>query len=373
MSRLVLVAAGGTGGHLFPAAAFAEALRARGWRVVLMTDARGRRYAQGFPAEAIEETPAATIAGANPFKIAAAGLKIAAGIAAARARLKTLKPALVAGFGGYPSLPALWAARAAKIPILIHEQNAVLGRVNRYFAKDAQAVACGFERLDKLIPGAEARKVVTGNPTRAAIRAVRDKPYPLLPAGEPVRLLVIGGSQGARLFGETIPAAVALLPEGLRGRLRLTQQVREEQLEAVRTHYAAIGVAADLAPFFTDMGALLAEAHLVIIRGGASSVTELAVAGRPGVIVPGDFATDDHQGANAEALAAIGAADVMRERDFTPQALADLLERRLSDAHGLSVRAAAARAAGRADAAGALAALAERLASPAPPAAATPR
>lgn len=362
-ARTVLVAAGGTGGHLFPAAAFAAAMRARGWRVVLMTDARGRRYAGDFPADAIEDVAAATLIGKNPIKLAGAALKIRAGIKAAQKRLKAINPALVAGFGGYPSFPALWAARASKTPILIFQADAVLGRVNRYFAPAAAAIACGFERLDRLHPRLAERKVVTGIPIRAAVAAVRERPYPQLSPESPLHLLVTGGSQGARLFGEVAPAAVAALPQALRARLSIDQQVREEQLDQVRAVYAGAGVRAECAAFFTDMPERLARAHLVIARAGGSSVTECAVAGRPAILVPLAIGMDDHQTANAAAMAEAGAADVVTEAQFTPQTLAALLERRFSDPADLARRAGASRALGQPDAAEKLASLAERLAT----------
>ncbi|MDX2276450.1 MAG: undecaprenyldiphospho-muramoylpentapeptide beta-N-acetylglucosaminyltransferase [Hyphomonadaceae bacterium] len=360
--KFVVIAAGGTGGHLFPAAAFAEEMFRRGWRVLLMTDARGRRYAEGFPAERVEDVPAASLT-ANPFKALPALFKISRGVAAANKRFKEIQPALVAGFGGYPSFPALMAARGQKIPILIHEQNSVLGRVNRAMAGSAAAIACGFERLDRLPASAVSRKHVVGNPVRSPILAVRERPYPEIAAGGRINLLIIGGSQGARLFGEVIPEAVGLLPKDLRARLDVVQQVREEQLQAARRAYDKAKVKAEVAPFFSDMGQRLAAAHLVIARAGASSVTELQVAGRPAILVPFAAAADDHQTANAEGLTTVGAADLFTEQDFTPGALAACLERRLSDPHGLSVRAAAARAAANPEAAKALADLAESIAA----------
>jgi len=360
--RTVLIAAGGTGGHLFPAAAFAEEMRARGWRVALMTDARGRTYAAKFPADTIEDVPAATFSGVNPVKAMTAALKIARGVRAARARLKVLQPAIVAGFGGYPSLPALWAARGLGVPILIHEQNAVLGRVNRFFAGSAAVIACGFDRLDLLPTSAADRKVVVGNPVRAPIRAVRDQPFPTAAPGEALRVLIIGGSQGARILGDVVPAAIALLPEDLRRRVAIEQQVREEQVAAVARAYAALDVQAEIAPFFSDMAERYARAHLVVARSGASSATEIAVVGRAAIFVPLAIAADDHQTANAEALTAISAADALPEKDFTPDALARLLAVRLSDPHDLAVRGAAARAAGKPDAAKTLADIAEQAA-----------
>lgn len=359
--KLVVIAAGGTGGHLFPAAAFAEEMRQRGWRVVLMTDARGRRYAEHFPAERIEDVAAASPT-LHPLRAVPAALKIWRGIGEAKARFREARPALVAGFGGYPSFPALMAARAHKVPIIIHEQNSVLGRVNRALAASAAIVACGFERLDRLPPSAASRKRVVGNPVRLPIIEARTRPYPEAPAGGPLNLLIIGGSQGARLFGEVIPAAVSFLPEPLRARLTVVQQAREEQVESVRSVYRQAGVKAEIAPFFTDMGQRLSAAHLVIARAGASTVTELQVAGRPAILVPFAAAADDHQTANAAGLTSVGAADVLFEAEFTPEALAALLERRLGDTHGLAVRAAAARAAAKPDAAKTLADLAESVA-----------
>ncbi|MEZ5995038.1 MAG: UDP-N-acetylglucosamine--N-acetylmuramyl-(pentapeptide) pyrophosphoryl-undecaprenol N-acetylglucosamine transferase [Hyphomonadaceae bacterium] len=359
--KLVVIAAGGTGGHLFPAAAFAEEMFSRGWRVVLMTDARGRRYAENFPAERIEDVAAASPS-TNPLKAIPALLKIWRGVNEAKRRFAELRPSLAAGFGGYPSFPALMAARAHKTPILIHEQNSVLGRVNRAMATSAQILACGFERLDRLPAKAQGRKRVVGNPVRLPILAVRERPYPDAPAGGRLNLLTIGGSQGARLFGEVIPAAVASLPEALRQRLDIVHQARPEQVEAVKNVYAAAGVSAEVAPFFNDMGARLGAAHLVIARAGASSVTELQVAGRPAILVPFAAAADDHQTANAEALTVVGAADVFTEAAFEPMALAALLRERLSDTHGLAVRAAAARSTAKPEAAKTLADFAESVA-----------
>ena len=356
--KIVVIAAGGTGGHLFPAAAFAEEMFRRGWRVVLMTDARGRRYAEGFPAERIIDVPAASLS-MNPFTAIPAMLKISRGINEAKKVFDEMKPSLVAGFGGYPSFPALMAARAKHVPIVIHEQNSVLGRVNRTMAASAAVVACGFERLDRLPPKAEDRKRVVGNPVRLPILAVRERPYPEAPAGGRINLLIIGGSQGARLFGEVIPAAMALLPQALRARLDVVHQVREEQVASAKKVYQKAHVSAEVSPFFTDMGQRLGAAHLVISRAGASSVTELQVAGRPAILVPFAAAADDHQTANAEGLTAVGAADLFTEDDFEAAALAATLERRLADPHGLAVRAAAARAAAKPEAAKTLADLAE--------------
>jgi UDP-N-acetylglucosamine--N-acetylmuramyl-(pentapeptide) pyrophosphoryl-undecaprenol N-acetylglucosamine transferase len=359
--KIVFIAAGGTGGHLFPAAAFAEEMFRRDWRVMLMTDVRGRRYAQGFPAERIEDVPAASLA-PNPVTLIPSLLKIYRGINAAKKRFDEMTPSLVAGFGGYPSFPALMAARSRKVPIIIHEQNSVLGRVNRAMATSAAIVACGFERLDRLPPQAAARKRVVGNPVRLPILAVRDRPYPEAPAGGRLNLLIIGGSQGARVFGEIIPEAIAQLPADLRTRLDVVHQVREEQIADAKATYERAKVNAEVAAFFTDMGLRLAAAHLVMSRAGASTVTELQVAGRPAILVPFAAAADDHQTANAEGLTSVGAADLFTEGDFDPAGLSALLAKRFADPHGLAVRAAAARASAKPEAAKTLADLAESVA-----------
>lgn len=358
--RNLVIAAGGTGGHLFPAAAFAEEMRSRHWGVTLITDDRGRKYAKDFPADFIEDVPAATIQGLNPIKALRASFLIARGMAKARQRLAALKPSLVAGFGGYPSLPALGGAKLLGIPLLIHEQNAVLGRVNRRFAAAAALVACGFERLDKLPPGAAANKRVVGNPVRPPIRAVRDLPYP--PTDGLLTLLIIGGSQGAKILSEIIPKAITSLPEPLLRRVRIVQQAREEQLETVRAHYAAASIPAECAPFFTNMPELYTQAHLVIARAGASSVTEIAVVGRPAIFIPLAIATDDHQAANADPLVAAGAADLLREADFTVERLSALFAQRLADPADLAARAQIARNLGHPEAAKSLADLAESIA-----------
>jgi UDP-N-acetylglucosamine--N-acetylmuramyl-(pentapeptide) pyrophosphoryl-undecaprenol N-acetylglucosamine transferase len=342
---------------MFPAEAFATAMKARGYRIALLTDARGRRYTEGFPADWIEETPAATLGGLNPLKNLKAGLTILKGVADARHKLRALRPVLAAGFGGYPSFPGLSAARQLKVPVILHEQNAVLGRANRVFARTAALVASGFDRLDRLPQGL--RREVVGNPVREAFVRLKDVPYPSVTPGGTLRLLVTGGSQGAKLFGTIVPPAIARLERVLRARIEIAQQVREDQLEATAHLYRDAGVRADLRPFFTDMPQRLAAAHLVIARAGASTVSELGVMGRPGVLIPLGIAMDDHQTANAEAMAASGAADVIAEPAFTVERLAEVLEVRLNDGPGLVHRAAAARTLGRPDAAERLADLAE--------------
>jgi len=356
---LVVIGAGGTGGHMFPASAFAAEMKSRGWRVGLMTDERGRIYTDGFPADWIINVKAATFASKRPDKLLGAGLKILSGVKDAQKKLKAEQASLVAGFGGYPAFPALAAAQRAHIPIIIHEQNAVLGRVNRFFAGKARVVACGFERLDRLPARAAGNKHVVGNPVRAPILAIGDEAFPPVGEADKLQLLVIGGSQGARLFGEVIPPAICHLPEEIRARLKVVQQVRAEQLDTVTAKYSAAGVEAELSPFFSNMPELLASSHMVISRSGASSVTELAVVGRSSLLVPLAIAMDDHQTGNAETLRDAGAADVVAEGEFTPDRITAILTERLSDAEGLKARGAAARSVGKLSASSDLADLAE--------------
>ncbi|MET0546473.1 MAG: UDP-N-acetylglucosamine--N-acetylmuramyl-(pentapeptide) pyrophosphoryl-undecaprenol N-acetylglucosamine transferase, partial [Caulobacterales bacterium] len=281
------------------------------------------------------------------------------GVQEAKARMVELRPVLIAGFGGYPSLPAL--AAAGKRPVLIHEQNSVLGRVNKMFAGRAAIVACGFDRLDGLPRKYLKRKRVTGNPVRPPIRALRNIPYPPIHPGGDIQLLITGGSQGARILGDVVPAACARLPDDLRMRLKVVQQTRQEQIEAVQGVYAKAGITAECAPFFSDMADRLAASHFFVGRAGASTLTELTCVGRPALFVPLGIAMDDHQTANAAGMVAAGAADALGERDFTPDKVAALLTQRLNDPAGLSARARSAHALGKPDAADALAAIAEQL------------
>ena len=358
MSRVAVVAAGGTGGHMFPAEALARVLTARGWRVVLATDTRGAQYAQHFPASERIALNASTFKAGDVIGMVRSTVKINSGASQAKAAFRRLDPAIVVGFGGYPSLPSLIAARALKRPTLVHEQNAVLGRVNRYMAPKADAVACAFPTLKRASRKLNAE--VVGNPVRPDIRALYDKPYPSLDGG--IRVLVTGGSQGARLLSEFVPAAIINLPEDLRLRVRVEQQTRMESLDIARAAYTDAGVEAEVAPFFRNMAARLAQAHLVIGRAGASTVCELAVSGRPSVLVPLKIAADDHQTQNAKLLEDAGAATVISEDRFTPELLRDVLEGLLSDHDELRRRAAAARSVATPDAAERLADLVERTA-----------
>ncbi len=359
-ARLAVVAAGGTGGHLFPAQALAEALIGRGWRVALATDERGAAYAGGFPAEERIALSAATYRPGDPLGMVRAGLAIARGTLAARKAFKRLEPAVVVGFGGYPSLPSLIAAASAGRPVVIHEQNAVMGRANRLLASHATAVACAFPTLKKAPAAVQARAVVVGNPVRPEVRDLAERAYAAPTAG--ISLLVTGGSQGARIVSETVPRAVAQLPQALRDRLSIQQQTRAESTEAARSIYQDAGVAFELAPFFRDMAGRLAEAHLVIGRAGASTVCELAVAGKPAILIPLKIALDDDQGENAALLAEAGAAIVMREEALSAERLACELAALLADPGRLAAMSKAARSVARPDAAERLADLVEEVA-----------
>jgi len=359
--KLAVVAAGGTGGHLFPAQALADTLAGRGWRIVLATDERGVQFAEHFPAEQRIGLSAATFRSGDPVGMASAGINVARGVMQARAAFKALDPAVVVGFGGYPSLPALLAALSSGRASVIHEQNAVLGRVNRLLAPYVKAVACAFPTLMMASPAVKARAVVVGNPIRPEIRPLMKKPYKA-PGREGVRILITGGSQGARLLSELPPLAMQLLPEELRCRLHVQQQTRSNSIDAARKAYAEALVDAEIAPFFRDMARRLDQAHLVIGRAGASTCCELAVAGRPSILVQLKIATNDHQTYNARLLTDVGAADVIAEDDLTVESLADMLAKLLSDPKRLAHMAAAARSAAVPDAAERLADVVEQAA-----------
>lgn len=357
---LLVIAAGGTGGHMFPAQAFAEEMLARGWRVALASDARGLNYAGGFPAAvARRELKAASFARGGAAAKLAAPFQILGGVLDARRWLKQEKPALVAGFGGYPSLPAVGAAILTGVPRMLHEQNAILGRVNRLFAKRADLVALGTPLAAPAPKGTRAELV--GNPLRAAALERLGAPYGAPAPGAPFNLLVFGGSQGARIFGSLIPAALARLPQDLRGRIRLTQQIPPSDAEA-EAALKLTGVAYEAAPFFADLPRRIAEAHLVIARAGASSLAELAAIGRPSVLIPLPEAMADHQSFNARIFAAAGAAIHAPQKDLSAESLAAILADLAADPRRLGDMAMAARGLGRPEAARRLADLAEGLA-----------
>jgi UDP-N-acetylglucosamine--N-acetylmuramyl-(pentapeptide) pyrophosphoryl-undecaprenol N-acetylglucosamine transferase len=358
VSGPIVIAAGGTGGHFFPAEALAGELVRRGRRVVLFTDARsGGMTSEVFAGCERHVISGAGIAGRGPTKAGRAVLSLALGTHQASNILAGLNSAAVVGFGGYPSVAPVLATRLLRRrpPVLLHEQNAVLGRANRVMARFADILALSFKAVTR-VP-ASARTTITGNPVRPAIAALAGAPY--TPPGALVRLLVLGGSLGARVLSDVVPAALAALPAPLRRILRVTQQCRSEDLDRVEAAYRAGGISADLGAFFADVAGRLDTAQLVIARAGASTVAELAVIGRPAILVPLPGAIDDHQTANARALAAVGAAWVMNQNEFTPRTLSDSLQRLLADPAGLSHAASDAARQGQPRAAATLADLVE--------------
>lgn len=356
-SKVCVVAAGGTGGHMFPAEALSRELAARGWRIVLATDHRGEQYAHSFPAEERLALDAAT--GSGPVGMAKAGLAILKGVGQARAALNRLDAAVVVGFGGYPSAPALLAALSQKRPTLVHEQNAVLGRTNRWLAPYVGAIASSFPNLQKVPETVQGRVTLIGNPVRPDIRALYDRPFAAPVDGGPIHVLVTGGSQGARILSETAPRALAALPDAIRSRLKVQQQSRPETLESARQIYLEARIDAEVAPFFRDMAARLSAAHLVIGRAGASTCSELAVAAVPSLLIPLKIAMDDHQRFNAASLAEAGGAEVMLEDAVTVEAMTTALDAVLSDPARLSAMSAGARAAALPDATARLADMVE--------------
>ncbi len=357
---MAVLAAGGTGGHLFPAQALAEALIARGWRIVLATDERVAGHADSFPCERKIALSSATASARDPMSIIRAAFKILAGVMEARKAFREFEPTIVVGFGGYPSLPALIAGITQGRRTVIHEQNAVSGRANRLLAPYVTAVGCAFPTLQKASPKVQERAVVVGNPVRPEIQALANKPYK--PPTDEIRLLVTGGSQGARLLSELIPAAVRKLPEAMRLKLKVQQQTRVESMDNARKVYADAMVQAEIAPFFRDLAGRLGQAHLVIGRAGAGTVCEIAVAGRPSILIPLQIALDDDQGQNARLLFDAGAAEVAREDELTQPAMTAALKALLSNPGRLAKMAAAARSVATPDAADRLADLVEKTA-----------
>jgi UDP-N-acetylglucosamine--N-acetylmuramyl-(pentapeptide) pyrophosphoryl-undecaprenol N-acetylglucosamine transferase len=361
--RPFILAAGGTGGHMVPAHVLALELKARGHAVHLVTDARGLRFPGLF-----EGVPRTVVDSGSPGRsgwkaLPAIALSIWRGRNAARALFRELKPRAVIGFGGYPALPSLLAALSMKLPSLIHEQNAVLGRVNRFLAPRVARIAISYERVRRMEPAWAAKTVLTGNPVRAEIIAARAVPFD---ADAPrLHLLVTGGSQGAAILNSVVPAAVALLSESLRARLSVVHQGRDEDASRVAETYRAAGVAAEVRAYFTDLPAQIANAQVVVARAGASTVAELAVAGRPAILVPLPIATDDHQTDNAQAMAAAGGAIVVPQPQFTAERVAQALTAWLADPKALAAAAAGARSAGHPDAAARLADLVIATGSPA--------
>ena len=351
--RTIILAAGGTGGHLFPAQALAEELRADTAtppRIVLITDARFTPYLAQF--EGLVEVRTIRAGGMKRgWAMVKSILDILIGLVQAFLLLRELKPNAVVGFGGYPSFPTMRMAALLGIPTIIHEQNALLGKANRLIAARVNAIATSFSNTGLISPRDQKKVTLTGNPVRAVLRALRAVPYPQLQEEGTIRLLVTGGSQGASIFGRILPAAMAALPKHLRLRIRIDQQCRKDDIEATRAAYEQLGMQADLAPFFTDMPARLAGAHLVIARSGASTVSELMVAGRPSILVPLPTSADNHQHINALAVEEAGGAWLMPQEGFTAAALSARLESFLSLPESLDRAAQAAHALGQPEAA----------------------
>ena len=360
--RFAIVAAGGTGGHMFPAQALSQELARRGWRVALVTDQRGERYAADFPCDDKRLIDAATFAGQGPLGRIKAVFSILRGVSASRSYMRKTQPDAVIGFGGYPSLPTMAAAALERRPRMIHEQNAVLGRVNRRLAPHMTRIATAFPEVKGVTEALQGRSAYVGNPVRDQVRALSSSPFAAPEADGPIRLLIFGGSQGARIFSKILPQAVASSSPSLLARLVITQQAREEDLETVRETYAEAGVQAELAPFFSDMPERIRNAHLVIARAGASTVTELAVIGRPAIFSPLAIAMDDHQTANAQAFIAAGGGMSIPEAEFTAERVSKELTELAEDPERLCDMARNAGEMGRADAAGDLADLVEGIA-----------
>ena len=352
-SKVILLCAGGTGGHLFPAEALSAALIKRGATIDLATDHRTAQFK--FPARDVHLIPSATVRGKDPFSLARTATMLARGTLKAWGVIGRIKPAVVVGFGGYPTVPPLLAASLRGVPTVLHEQNSVMGRANRLLATRVTRIATGFPAVRNVDDALRAKMTFTGNPVRPAVIAVADTPYPAPDLAGPFNLLVFGGSQGAQVMGEVVPAAIAHMSPDIRARLRIVQQARAENLDAVRAAYAKLGVVADCAPFFGDLPARMAAAHLIVSRSGASTVAELSAIGRPGILVPLPHALDQDQFHNAGALEGAGGAIRIVQKEFTPQRLASEIVALMGDPESLATMAAAAKSMGTLDAADRLA------------------
>ena len=355
-----VLAAGGTGGHMVPAHALAAELKSRGHGVLLITDERGARFPGLFEGIPIHVLPAGRLGGGPLGWLKAAG-SVLKGRAEAKALYREHRPDAVVGFGGYPAFPSLLAASAMKIPTVLHEQNAVLGRVNRLLSGEASAIATSNDQVDRLKPKFKPKTQVVGNPVREEIARLGELPYPPFDDVAPLRLLVTGGSQGATVLGEVVPEGLGMLEPSLRHRLQVVHQCRPDDIERVRKQYAALGIPAELLTYIEDMPDKLADAHLVIGRAGASTIAELTAAGRPAILIPFPSATDDHQTANAREMVRAGGARSIRQESFTPDVLARQIEAMAADPLALNNAAARALSVGRPHAARDLADLVERV------------
>jgi len=355
-----VLAAGGTGGHMVPAHALAAELKSRGHGVLLITDDRGARFPGLFEGVPVHILPAGRMGG-GPI----AWLKALSSVVKGRGQAKRLyrehRPDAVVGFGGYPAFPSLLAASAMHIPTVLHEQNAVLGRVNRLLAGEAEAIGTAYDEVDRLKPRHKSKSVLVGNPVREAVARLGELPFPPFDEFAPLKILITGGSQGASVLGEVVPEGLGMLQPSLRRRLQVVQQCRPDDIERVRKTYAELGIPAELTTYIEDMPDKLADAHLVIGRAGASSLAELTAAGRPAILIPYPAATDDHQTANAREITKAGGARTIQQTGFTPEVLARQIEALAMDPVALNNAAARAMSVGRPHAARDLADLVERV------------
>jgi len=356
----VILAAGGTGGHMVPAHALAAELKKRGHGVGLVTDDRGARIPGLFDDVPVHVLPAGRIGGGPIGWMKALG-SVIAGRREAKRLYRQFRPEVVVGFGGYPAFPALLAASSMGVPTILHEQNAVLGRVNRLLAGDAAAIATAYETVDRLKPRHGAKTVLVGNPVRDEVARLGEAPLPPFDDYAPLKILITGGSQGASVLGKVVPEGLGALAPSLRHRLQVVQQCRPDDIEQVRARYAELKVPADLSTYITDMPSKIADAHLVIARAGASTIAELTAAGRPAILVPLPSATDDHQTANAREMARAGGARMIGQDEFTAETLARQIEALAEDPQALANAATRALSVGRPNAASDLADLVERI------------
>jgi UDP-N-acetylglucosamine--N-acetylmuramyl-(pentapeptide) pyrophosphoryl-undecaprenol N-acetylglucosamine transferase len=355
-----VLAAGGTGGHMIPAHALAAELKSRRHGVLLITDERGSRFPGLFEGVPVHILPAGRLGG-GPIGWAKAAGSVLKGRAQAKRLYREHTPDGVVGFGGYPAFPSLLAASALKIPTVLHEQNAVLGRVNRLLAGETEAIGVAYEEIDRLKPKHKAKTVLIGNPVREEIARLGEMPFPPFDEVAPLKILVTGGSQGATILSQVVPEGLGMLEPSLRRRLQVVQQCRPDDIERVRKQYAELGIPAELMTYIEDMAAKLADCHLMIGRAGASTIAELTAAGRPAILIPFAAATDDHQTANAREMVKAGGARAIQQSTFTPDVLARQIEALAMDPVALNNAAARALSVGRPHAARDLADLVERV------------
>jgi UDP-N-acetylglucosamine--N-acetylmuramyl-(pentapeptide) pyrophosphoryl-undecaprenol N-acetylglucosamine transferase len=355
-----VLAAGGTGGHMVPAHALAAELKSRGHGVLLITDERGARFPGLFEGVPVHILPAGRLGG-GPVAWLKALNSVVKGRAEAKRLYREQRPDAVVGFGGYPAFPSLLAASSMRIPTVLHEQNAVLGRVNRLLVGEAAAIGIAYDRVERLKPRYKDKTVIVGNPVREAVARLGELPFPAFDEFAPLKILVTGGSQGATILGKVVPEGLGLLQPSLRRRLQVVQQCRPDDIERIRSEYAELGIPAELTTYIEDMPSRLGDAHLVIGRAGASTIAELGAAGRPAILIPFAAATDDHQTVNAREITAAGGARTIQQDQFTPEVLARQIEALAIDPVALNNAAARALSVGRPHAARDLADLVERV------------